>query len=448
MLQKTPFSFDVSVWEFFWPLMTGARLVWRARAATGPAPTCADDRAREAITTMHFVPSMLRVFLEAAGARRAAPRCGGCSRAARRCRRELARRFFERLGAPGVELHNLYGPTEAAVDVTWLALPAGRRRPAGADRPPDRQHAAPRCSTGACGRCRSACPASCYIGGVQVGARLPRPARPDRRALRARPPLESRGGRQRGSTAPATWPATAPTASSSSSAGIDHQVKVRGFRIELGEIEAALAAPPGGARGGGGGGAARRRAARLACAGSCRPARRPPATSCARTSQARLPDYMVPSAWVALERAAAVAQRQGGPPGPARARPAAVADRVRRARVRTARRSLAAIWREVLGVERVGVDDNFFALGGDSILGIQILSRAAQRGLVLTARQIFRHPTVAELAAVVGRAAGDPGAAAPPAEAAAADFTESGLSERDLQKLMKKLGQAERGIAR
>jgi non-ribosomal peptide synthetase component F len=115
VLQKTPFSFDVSVWEFFWPLLAGARLaIARPGGHKDPAYLC-DTIQQEKITTLHFVPSMLQAFLEYEGA---------CScRSVKRtiCSGEalpaaLARRFRERL--PGCELHNLYGPTEAAVDVT------------------------------------------------------------------------------------------------------------------------------------------------------------------------------------------------------------------------------------------------------------------------------------------------------------------------------------------
>ena len=125
VMQKTPYGFDVSVWELFWPLLAGARLVVaRAGAHKDPQYIAALVRERH-VTTMHFVPSMLQLFLEQDVA--------GCSSLKRViCSGEtlpgsLVRRFFERL--PGVELENLYGPTEAAVDVT-----AWSRGPDAADR--------------------------------------------------------------------------------------------------------------------------------------------------------------------------------------------------------------------------------------------------------------------------------------------------------------------------
>ncbi|HCT06255.1 MAG TPA: non-ribosomal peptide synthetase, partial [Pseudomonas sp.] len=115
VLQKTPFSFDVSVWEFFWPLMTGARLVMAAPGGHKDPQYLCRVIAAEQVTTLHFVPSMLDVFLahgelsQAAGLVRVI--CSGEALPG-----SLVRRFKRQL--PGSQLHNLYGPTEAAVDVT------------------------------------------------------------------------------------------------------------------------------------------------------------------------------------------------------------------------------------------------------------------------------------------------------------------------------------------
>src|SRR5882724_8964136 len=182
---------------------------------------------------------------------------------------------------------------------------------------------------------------------------------------------------------------------------LDRQVKVRGFRIELGEIEAALAAHP-----------AVREAAVLA-----RPSRpgggprlvayvvprpeRPDmaADELAAALSRRLPDYMVPAAWVLLPALPLTAHGKvdrralpepetpaAGPESAAPANPAEAA--------------LAEVVATVLGLPRVGVHDNFFALGGDSILSIQVVARARRLGFALTPAQLFQHPTVARLAAV------------------------------------------------
>ncbi|MGY2281642.1 AMP-binding protein, partial [Pseudomonas monsensis] len=115
VLQKTPFSFDVSVWEFFWPLMTGARLVMARPEGHKDPQYLSEVIEREHITTLHFVPSMLDVFL----AHGDTTRCGGLRQVM--CSGEalpgsIVRRFKQQV--PGSKLHNLYGPTEAAVDVT------------------------------------------------------------------------------------------------------------------------------------------------------------------------------------------------------------------------------------------------------------------------------------------------------------------------------------------
>ena len=118
VLQKTPFSFDVSVWEFFWPLMTGACLVLAVPGGHRNSAYLADLIAREKVTTLHFVPSMLNVFLQEKGLESS---CASLKRvicSGEALSIELQDRFFFRLSA---ELHNLYGPTEAAVDVSYWA---------------------------------------------------------------------------------------------------------------------------------------------------------------------------------------------------------------------------------------------------------------------------------------------------------------------------------------
>ncbi|MCA5933668.1 amino acid adenylation domain-containing protein, partial [Pectobacterium versatile] len=125
VLQKTPFSFDVSVWEFFWPLLYGARLVMARPDGHKDAAYLAQLIERSGITTLHFVPSMLQQFVQWADAdctcdslRRVI--CSGEALPA-----ELQQRFFARFNA---QLHNLYGPTEAAIDVTfWPCQPDDHR---------------------------------------------------------------------------------------------------------------------------------------------------------------------------------------------------------------------------------------------------------------------------------------------------------------------------------
>ena len=119
---------------------------------------------------------------------------------------------------------------------------------------------------------------------------------------------------------------------------------------------------------------------------------------CGRISAQSLPDYMVPSAFVALDTLPLTPNGKldrKALPAPDRA-PSAL----RRAPRTPQEEMLCALFAEVLGLERVGIDDNFFALGGDSIMSIQLVSRARKAGLVITPRAVFQHQTVEGLAGV------------------------------------------------
>ncbi len=182
----------------------------------------------------------------------------------------------------------------------------------------------------------------------------------------------------------------------------DHQVKIRGFRVELAEIEAVLARHPAVSAGAvlaiREAAGAQRLVAYVVAANSS-----PPPAELRDYLKERLPDYMVPSSFVALNNLPLTANGKldrGALPAPETSRSAAGGEY---AEPRTpAERTLAGIWSQVLQVERVGVHDNYFDLGGESILSIQIVSRANREGLRLTPRDLFLHPTVGELAAVAG----------------------------------------------
>ncbi|KOX18394.1 non-ribosomal peptide synthetase [Saccharothrix sp. NRRL B-16348] len=178
----------------------------------------------------------------------------------------------------------------------------------------------------------------------------------------------------------------------------DEQVKIRGFRIEPGEVEAALLSHPD-----------VREAAVVARTdnGHTRLVGYVVTTGPANLREhlrRSLPDYAVPSAFVELDHIPLTANgkldRAALPAPQAAAHGGFVAPRT------PVEAELARLWAEVLGAERIGVDDNFFAVGGDSILSIQLVSRARQAGLHLTSRDVFRHQTVAELALVVSESAG------------------------------------------
>ncbi|MGW4277007.1 condensation domain-containing protein, partial [Streptomyces seoulensis] len=198
----------------------------------------------------------------------------------------------------------------------------------------------------------------------------------------------------------------------------DDQIKIRGFRVEPAEIEARITAHPDLAEAvvslHQDGGRKRLAAYVVSAAGASAPT----AAQLRAHLADGLPDYMVPAAFVTVPELPLTANGKVD----RRRLPApdwsAGADRAYRAPRTEAERLLAGIWAELLGVERVGADDNFFMLGGDSILSIQVVSRARAAGLALTPREVFRHPTVAELAAVTGTAT--PVAGAEPVEGEAA----------------------------
>ncbi|HEX7239303.1 MAG TPA: amino acid adenylation domain-containing protein, partial [Longimicrobiaceae bacterium] len=232
VLQKTPFSFDVSVWEFFWPLLAGARLVLAKPDGHRDPAYLRELIEREGVTTLHFVPPMLQAFLEAGEP----GRCGSVRRvmcSGEALPYELTERFREAL--PGAELHNLYGPTEAAVDVTYWACEARERRVVPIGRPVANTRVY--VLDGAGGPVPPGVPGELYLGGVQVGRGYL--GRTELTAERFVPdPFSAEPGARLYRTGDrARW----TTAGEVEYLGrTDFQVKVRGFRVELGEVEAVL----------------------------------------------------------------------------------------------------------------------------------------------------------------------------------------------------------------
>nr|WP_304984929.1 non-ribosomal peptide synthetase [Corallococcus sp. CA047B] len=399
VLQKTPFSFDVSVWEFFWPLMTGARLVL-ARPGGHQEPdylTALMDR--EGVTTAHFVPSMLRAFVEEPGLERLTRlrqvMCSGEALPA-----DLVHKAQARL--PHAVLHNLYGPTEAAVDVTSWECPrdeALRVVPIGRPVANTRMYVLDRRNQPV----PVGIPGELFIGGVQVGRGYWR--RPALTAERFVPDAhgDTPGARLYRTGDIARW-RTDGTLEYLGRA--DFQVKLRGFRIELGDIEAALQAWPG----------VHEAVAvvRQEHAGDPRlvayvtvEGTAPDTTALRAFLHTRLPEYMVPSALVTLE---ALPLTSSGKVD-RKALPAPEAHTTVKGESIAPRddteRALAEIFAQVLGVERVGVQDSFFELGGHSLLATQVAARVRARfGQELPLRTLFEAPTVEALSRrLAGKAA-------------------------------------------
>ncbi|HEX2081440.1 MAG TPA: amino acid adenylation domain-containing protein, partial [Longimicrobium sp.] len=362
VLQKTPFSFDVSVWEFFWPLQRGATLVMARPDGHRDPAYLTDVIEREGVTTLHFVPSMLQPFLETADpARCATLRRVICSGEA--LPPAAVARFHARFPST-VSLYNLYGPTEAAVDVSHWPCARGE---SAAVVPIGRPVWNTRLYVLDAGLHPSpvGVPGELYIGGVQVARGYQ-----DRPGLTAErfvpdPFASSPGARLYRTGDLARWRGDGAL---EYLGRLDNQVKVRGFRIELGEIEAVLRRHPSvrdcavvalaDAAGG--------RLAAYVAGGADEAALR-------EHLRRTLPEYMVPSAFVALERfpltPSGKLDRKALPaPDLASAEEKYVAPRAPVEEV------LAEIWAEVLRLERVGVHDSFFDLGGHSLLIMRLLA--------------------------------------------------------------------------
>ena len=459
VLQKTPFSFDVSVWEFFWTLLNGACLVMAKPGGHRDPKYLVELIDREQITTLHFVPAMLGVFLEALeplpnpplGKGRVPDRAGGvlstqpktprcqslkrviCSGEALSL--EMQNRFFQRLDA---QLHNLYGPTEAAIDVTYYQC-----------QPDDNLHTVP------IGRPIAntqiyllddhlqlvpvGVPGELYIGGVGVARGYWK--RPDLTAERfvPNPFIEdwglgtgdwgSKGVEIKDSSAMphAQYFSTRGYANGNAQykcpmpillyktgdrarylpdgnieylGRLDNQVKIRGLRIELGEIEAVLNQHP----------SVQQAIATLHPDQTDNPrlvsyivqksaSQEPTLTDELREFLANLlPDYMLPSVFVILEELPLL------PNGKVNRQALPAPEDIRNASQIILPRYpteaiIANIWADVLRLEKVGVYDNFFELGGNSLSAIRVSARLREAfQLDLPLGSLFEKPTIAGLA--------------------------------------------------
>ena len=368
VLQKTPYSFDVSVWEFFWPLLFGAELVIAEPGGHRDTTYLARTIQESQITTIHFVPSMLQLFLEDREARACTSlRRVICSGEA--LPKALQERFFARLDA---ELHNLYGPTEAAVDVTaWACDPASQLPfvPIGKPVANTQMHIldtdlepVPVGTTG-----------ELYIGGIQVGlGYLGRPELTRERFLDD--PFSDRAGARLYRTGDLAR--YLPDGNIEFLGRSDYQVKIRGFRVELGEVEAAIEAIDGVRQTAV---IARERSSgdlELVAYVSHAEGGDLPIDLLRRRLVECLPEYMVPTTFVPIDRfpltsSGKVDRKQL--PAPVRHRPQLsepfVAPRSKLEGL------VAETWQDILDLDTVGVNDRFFELGGTSLQAARFVNR-------------------------------------------------------------------------
>ncbi|WP_165668166.1 non-ribosomal peptide synthase/polyketide synthase [Metapseudomonas otitidis] len=385
LLQKAPVSFDVSVWECFWPLVSEARLVLAAPGEHRDPRRLVQLVREYGVTTLHFVPPLLQLFIEEEGV-------GECTSLRRlfsggeALPAALRDRVLQRL--PAVRLDNRYGPTETAINVThWQCrVEDGERSPIGQPLGNVLCHVldaelsvlpvgvAGELCIGGAGLARG------YLGRAALTAErfVPDPfGEPGARLYRT-------GDRARWGTDGAL----------EYLGRLDSQVKLRGFRVEPEEIRARLLAQPGVGqavvvlRDGPGG-------PRLVGYYCAQDASEDEARQTERLLQAlrdELPEYMVPAQLMRLEALPV------GPSGKLdrRALPEPAWQQAEHREPATElEQRVAAIWREVLGIQRLGLDDDFFALGGHSLLATQIVSRTRQAcDVELPLRALFEASTL------------------------------------------------------
>ncbi|MDH6108571.1 amino acid adenylation domain-containing protein [Kitasatospora sp. MAP12-15] len=385
VLQKTPFGFDVSVWEFFWPLLEGATLVVARPGGHREPGHLAELIRRERVTVTHFVPSMLQAFLTEAAAAQCdglrAVMCSGEALAA-----ELRDAFARVL--PGTPLHNLYGPTEASVDVTaWacaddnagLSVPIGR--PIWNTRVYVLDAALQPVPVGVAGEL--------YLAGVQLARGYLNRSELTAERFTA-DPHGAAGERMYRTGDLARW----RTDGTLEYLGrTDDQIKLRGYRIELAEIETALTSQPGVTQA--------TVIVREDTPGDKRlvgyvvPAGELDTTAVRAQLATLLPEYMVPAAIVVL--AALPLTVNGKLDRRALPAPDFIVSTGRNPR--TPREEiLCEVFAQVLGLPRVGADDDFFALGGHSLLAVTLVERLRERGVRVDVRALFAAPTAAGLA--------------------------------------------------
>jgi amino acid adenylation domain-containing protein len=396
VLQKTPFSFDVSVWEFFWPLISGAHLIVAKPGGHREADYLVRLIRDREITTIHFVPSMLAAFLS----ERDVNLCTSlrqviCSGEALSV--SLERELFRLLSA---RLFNLYGPTETSVEVTYwecdrnsplttvpIGRPVGNTQTYVLDR-----HMNP---------VPIGVPGELFLGGVQVGRGYWN--RPELTAEKfvSHPFSKNPQARLYRTGDLCRW---LPNGAIDYLGRLDFQVKIHGLRIELGEIEAALnryefvrqsvvvAHESNGDK-------------TLVAYLEPRNGIAPSVSDLRAHLKRDLPEYMVPSEFVTMNalpispngkvdrKALPNPQRSALKPETDFAAPSDPLEQM-----------LTRLWAKVLRIKRVGLHDNFFELGGHSLLALRIsveIERLCKKRLPLAT--FFQAPTVAQLAAILRR---------------------------------------------
>ena len=394
ILQKTPYSFDVSVWELFWPLMQGSTLVYAKPFGHKDPLYLRDLIQQQQITVLHFVPSMLGAFLQTEGIEH----CRSIRQvftSGETLKLEHNRGFFKRLGFAG--LSNLYGPTEASVDVSYYDCHADenhRSVPIGKPITNIQLHILSEnlqpAPIGVAG--------DLYIGGTGLArGYLNQPELTASTFIDN--PFYSNGHPSQKLYKTGDVARYLPDGNIEYLGRSDHQVKLRGLRIELGEIEAALqqlahvkdvvvnpmpiAGEP-------------QLVAYIVSDENLLPA----ADYKAELSK-HLPDYMLPVAYVALEQIPLSANGKTD----RKRLPAVELSNNQQTYIapRTVTEAkIALFWQELLKIEHIGVEDNFFELGGHSLSATRLVHKVSDEfGTDIVLKQFFEQATIASLAQMV-----------------------------------------------
>ncbi len=396
ILQKTPYTFDVSVWEMFWWSMAGAKVCFLEPGAEKDPEKIVEAIEKNNITVIHFVPSMLGIFLEYLNQTGEVSRVAGLKQvfaSGEALTPSQVKAFKSLFSINGTRLANLYGPTEATIDVSYFdcdtvteldSVPIGKPidntkllildknmqlQPIGI---------AGELCIGGIGLARE------YLNKAELTNEkfVQNPYQPNQRLYRTGDLAKWRRdgnieylGR------------------------MDFQVKIRGLRIELGEIEKQLNTHPevkecvviAWRKGEGD--------IQLVAYVVCKNGTRVEQGGIQSFLEKSLPEYMVPRIYVFLEKMPL--SFNGKIDRKALPTPVIITDRVYTAPRNETEKQLANIWQQILGLDRVGINDNFFEIGGDSLKAMETVILLKKQGLQLEIKDLFEGQTIANLSSLV-----------------------------------------------